>query len=80
MLPDTRDHGLRPCGEQRWPYYFLCRRPPDTQDHGLRPARRAEVALLFLVQEGTSRSLRGEEDKKEKEEEDEEDEAGRTLD
>ena len=37
--------------EQRWPYYFLCRRPPDTRDHGLRPARRAEVTLLFLVQE-----------------------------
>ena len=37
--------------EQRWAYYFLRRRPPDTRDAGLRPARRAEVALLFLVQE-----------------------------
>ena len=47
-------HGILDFGrrvEQRWAYYFLRRRPPDTRDHGLRPARRAEVALLFLVQE-----------------------------
>ena len=29
----------------------MWRRPPDTRDTGPRPARRAEVALLFLVQE-----------------------------
>ena len=38
--------------EQRWPYYFLCRRLPHTRLHRPRLARRAEVALLFLVQEG----------------------------
>ena len=35
-----------------WPYYFLCRRAAETRYTGSRPARRAEVALLFLVQEG----------------------------
>ncbi len=37
--------------EQSWPYYFLCRRLPDTRCTRLRPARRAELALLFLLQE-----------------------------
>ena len=37
--------------EQGWPYYFLCRRAAETRDTGSRPARRAEVALQFLVQE-----------------------------
>ena len=36
--------------EQRWPYYFLCRRLRHTLCSGLRPARRAEVALLFLAE------------------------------
>ena len=31
------------------PYYFLCRTLPHTRCTGPRPARRAEVALLFLV-------------------------------
>ena len=48
-------HGILDFGrrvEQRWPYYFLCRRAAEPWDTGSRPARRAEVALLFLVQEG----------------------------
>ena len=38
--------------EQRWPCYFLWRRAAETRETGRRPARRAEVALLFLVKEG----------------------------
>ena len=34
------------------------RRPPDTRDPGLRPARRAEVGLLFLVQEADAEERR----------------------
>merc|ERR1712216_230518 len=48
-------HGILDPGrrvEQKWLYYFLCRRAAETRDTGSRPARRAEVALLFLVQEG----------------------------
>ena len=37
--------------EQRWPYYLMCRRAPDTRDPGLQPARRAEMGLLFVVQQ-----------------------------
>ena len=33
------------------PYYFLCRTLPDTRYAGLWLERRAEVALIFLVQE-----------------------------
>ena len=50
-------HGCTDLGwrvEQRWPYYFLCRRAAETRDIGLRPACRAEVALLFLVQEAAT--------------------------
>ena len=35
------------------------RRPPDTRDPGLQLARRAEVALLFLVQEVAGAECRG---------------------
>ena len=40
--------------EQRWPYYFLCRRLPHTRCYGPWPARRAEAALLFLVREAAT--------------------------
>ena len=57
--------------EQRWPYYVLCRRPPDTRDARLRPAPRAEVPLLFLVQEAAEEA-----DAEERRGEEEEEEAG----
>ena len=44
--------------EQRWRYYFLHQRLPDTRYTRLRPPHRAEVALLFLVQEGRDREQR----------------------
>ena len=50
-----QNHGILDLGrrvEQRWPYYFLCRRAAEPWDTGSRPARRAEVAVLFLAQEG----------------------------
>ena len=50
-------HGATDFGrriKQRWPYYFLCRKLPHTRRTGPRPARRAEVALLFLVQEAAA--------------------------
>ena len=46
------------------PYYFLRRRLLHTRRTGLRPARRAEVGLLFLVQEAGSGGGRGGEEER----------------
>ena len=50
-LPDTRRTRAGGRVEQSWPYCFFCRRLPNTRHTRARPARRAEVALLFLVRE-----------------------------
>ena len=57
-------------------YSFLCRRTTKLATGG-RPARRAGLALLFLVEEGTGgRCGEDAEEEEEEEEEEEKEEAG----